>query len=193
MNVAAGLLKQVKDIKDRSDMRCTAHWLLHERYARRAVLLDLAIMGLSTWLVAMAFVEPRIGVKLAPFGIDSQIFMGLLSVGTFFLTIFQLRTDFKGSADAHKRTFDLFAEAKRQAKYALAEGATDEDAIRRVISSYDMACSIGVLIPDAQFLALKGRHATKVAISRHLGEHPAASVFLTRVRFWIKDNFGGAT
>src|SRR5258708_5751373 len=73
MNVATGQAGRIKEIEDRSDMRCSAHWLLYERYVRRALWIDLTIMALSSWLVAMAFVEPRIGVKLAPLGIDSQI------------------------------------------------------------------------------------------------------------------------
>ena len=38
------------------------------------------ILGLSTWLVALAFVEPRIGLSVSPFAIGSQLWGGLLAV-----------------------------------------------------------------------------------------------------------------
>ncbi|MEA3099919.1 MAG: hypothetical protein QOF74_4159, partial [Caballeronia mineralivorans] len=57
-------------------MLCTAHAGLRDRYTRRALILDLSIMGTSTWLVALAFVEPRLNVSLTPFHLDSQIWVG---------------------------------------------------------------------------------------------------------------------
>ena len=81
-------------------MLCTAHAGLRDRYARRSLFLDLSVLGLSTWLVALAFVEPRIGISLTPFKIDAQIWGGLLATFTFFLAIVQLKTDWKGRSDA---------------------------------------------------------------------------------------------
>lgn len=186
-----GMRSELERIRRVSDTLCTAHAGLRDRLTRRALVLDLSILGLSSWLVALAFVEPRINVKLTPFGWDSQIWMGMLSVATFFLTIVQLKTDWKGRADAHKRTLDIYSEVKREAGYLLASGEIEDHACQRVLSRYDMASAVGVAIPEGDFLPQKRRHKIKITLSKHLDTHPAASLLLTHLRFWIRDNITG--
>ena len=60
-----GTREELQRIRRVSDMLCTAHAGLRDRYSGLALFLDLAVLGLSTWLVALAFVEPRIGVSLS--------------------------------------------------------------------------------------------------------------------------------
>ena len=91
---------EIERIRRVSDMLVTGHANLRDRYSRWATLLDLAVMALSTWLTAVVFIEPRLNVKLTPFGIDPQLWVGLLGVFTFFLSIVQLRVDWKGRSDA---------------------------------------------------------------------------------------------
>ena len=188
MSAAAAMREELERIRRVSDTLCTGHAGLRDRFARRALILDLSILALSSWLVALAFVEPRLNVRLTPFGWDSQIWVGVLSIATFFLTLVQFKTDWKGRADAHKRTLDIYAEVKREAGYLLAAGDIEEDPCRRVLSRYDMASAVGVEIPEREFLPQKRRHKIKVALSKHLDTHPSASLLLTRIRFWLRDN-----
>jgi hypothetical protein len=188
MSEPSGMREELERIRGVSDSLCTGHASLRDRLARRALILDLSILALSSWLVALAFVAPHINMRLTPFGWDSQIWVGVLSVGTFFLTILQLKVDWKGRADAHKRTLDIYAEVKREAGYVLAAGNIEEAACRRVLTRYDMASAIGVAMPEREFLPQKRRHKVKVALSKHLDTHPSASLILTRVRFWLRDN-----
>jgi hypothetical protein len=181
---------ELERIRRVADMLCTGHAGLRDRYARMALVLDLSILGLSTWLAALAFVAPRLNVSLTPFGLDPQLWTGLLSVATLFLAIAQLKTDWKGRSDAHRRTLDIYAEVKREAGYLLASEELEEQASRRVFARYDMASAVGVEMPERFFLREKRRHKMKVAVSRHLDTHPGASILLTRLRFWIRDNFG---
>jgi hypothetical protein len=173
-----------------ADTLCTGHAGLQGRFARRAQFLDLAVLGLSTWLVALAFVEPTLNIRLTPFSWDPRIWGGCLAVGTFFLTIIQFKTDWKSRSDAHRRTFDIYAEVKREAGYLLATGEFEVEAWRRVLARYDLASAVGVGLPENDFLPQKRHHMIKVAISKHLDRNPSASIFLTRVRFWFRDNFG---
>jgi hypothetical protein len=189
MTADSKLIAQVEKIKRRSDMFCTAHSALGSRYSRLSLILDLSILGLACWLVAVAFVEPRIAIILTPPGLDAQIWMGLLSVVALFLSILQLRIDWKARSDAHKRSLDLFAEVKRQAVYALIDAATDDATIRRVFASYDLACAISIQIPESDFLPQKRGHAAKVALSSYIETHPSASLTWTRLRFWFRDTF----
>ena len=190
MRLADGMRDEVERVKRISDTLCTGHASLRDRFARRALLLDLLILGLSSWLVALAFIEPRINVRLTPFGWDSLIWVGVLAVATFFLTIVQLKTNWKGRADAHKRTLDIYAEVKREAGYLLAAGDFGEADCRRVLARYDMAAAVGIEMPEGEFLPQKRRHKVKIALSKHLDTHPSASLVITRLRFWWRDNFG---
>lgn len=173
-----------------ADMLCTAHADLRDRFARRALALDLGILALAAWLVALAFVDPRINLSLAPLGMDPQIWTGLLAVGTFFLSLLQLKVDWKGRSDAHQRSLDIYGDVKREAGYLLSstEGL-DEQACRRVINRYEMAAVISVPIPEREFIQQKQRHKMKIALSKHLDDHPFSSITLTRLKFWLRDNF----
>ena len=189
MTPTRGMREEIERIKRVSDTLCTGHAGLRDRFTRRALLLDLAVLALSTWIVALAFVEPRTASRLTPFGWDSQIWIGMLSICTFFLTVVQLKTDWKARADGHKHALDIYSEVKREAGYLLASGNFDELEYRRVLARYDMASAVGVAIPEKDFLTQKRRHRIKVALSKYLDSHPSASLVLTRIRFWIRDNF----
>jgi hypothetical protein len=189
VNAAEGMREEIERIRRVSDLLCSGHAVLRDRFVRRALLIDLSVLGLSIWLVALAFVDQRIGLRLTPFGWDSKIWIGLLAVATFFLTVIQFKTDWKGCADAHKRTVNIYAEVKREAGYLLAGGDVDDVECHRVLARYDMASAVGVEMPEAEFLPQKRRHKIKVALSKHLDSHPSASLLLTRLRFWFRDNF----
>lgn len=191
MSDASEFRAELERIRRVADQLCTGHARLRDQFSRLATALDLLILGASTWLVALAFVEPGVAVALTPSDVDSRIWMGLLAVVTFFLTLVQLKTDWKGRADAHRRTFDIYAEVKREAGYILAGGEIDGEPSRRVLARYDLASAVGIALPERQFLKQKRRHLIKIALSRHLDTHPSAYLPLTRLRFWVKDNLLG--
>lgn len=181
--------KEIERIRRVSDMLASGHAGLRDRYCRRATMLDLGIMALSTWLTAVIFIEPRINLKLTPRFLDSQLWVGFLGIFTFFLSIVQLRVDWKGRSDAHRRAFDLYSEVKRESGYLLAsqKNLTSENC-QRVLSRYDLATEVGAPLPEKEFLAQKQRHLQKVRMSRILDKHPSGSIVLLRIRFWWRDN-----
>jgi hypothetical protein len=181
--------EELDRIRRVADMLTTGHADLMERFNRRAVLLDISILGMSLWLTAIVFIEPHLNVKLTPFSMDPQLWVGLLGAFTFFLSIVQLRVNWKGRSDAHKRAYDLYAEVKRECGYLLAsEDQVTEDKSRRVLARYDMATDVGIPLPEKEFLRQKKRHLQKVAISKHLDNRPGTSVMLLRLKMWWKDN-----
>ena len=181
------LKAELKRVARVADILCTAHAGLRDRYRLFATYLDVFILLLSAWVVALAFVEPRINVSLTPFGFDPQIWVGLLGVAVFGLSIVQLRVDWKGRSDAHARAFEAYAKVKGDASFLLAAGReVTEQICQPIFIRYDAA---GVTpIPESEFLKQKRRHLLKVAVSRHLDDHPAASIRLMRLRLWIRDN-----
>lgn len=185
------LRRELERVARVADMMCSAHSALRDRYVRRALVLDLAILMPSAWLVALAFVEPRLNVSLTPFGLAPQVWVGLLSVVVFGFSVLQLRVDWKGRADAHARALDGYAEVKRDARFMLASGSEiTERACRPVFARYGSAGATPV--PEREFLAQKRRHVLKVAVSKHLDRCPAASPAVTKIRFWIRDNLFGS-
>jgi hypothetical protein len=182
---------ELKRVRQVADMLCTGHAILRDRFARWALAADLAVLGLSTWIVALAFVDPVINAKLTPRDLNPTIWGGCLAIGVFFLSIVQLKTDWKGRADAHRRTLDLYAEVKREAGYILASPELEESACRRVLSRYDMASAVGIELPERDFLYLKKRHRIKIAISKRLDTCPSSSITLLRLKMWFVDNCQG--
>lgn len=174
-----------------ADMLCTAHAALRDRYSFRAFVLDLLILALSIWLVALAFIEPRIGLMFTPFGLEPLVWAGLLGVFTAILTVFGMRVDWRGRSEAHSRSLETYAQVKREAGFLLTSGRNlDPEACREVLSRNDMASAVSVPIPEADFLGLKRRHLQKLALSRYLDTHPSAWIWWISLQFWIRDNFG---
>lgn len=188
--ISQDMRNELERVRGVSDMLCTMHAGLRDRYAHYAFWLEITVLGLSTWLVALAFVEPQINISLTPFNLNPTLWIGLIAVGTFFLTIIQMKADWRGRSDAHKRVFAMYSEVKRECGYLLASGhQITEQECQRVLTRYDMAADVGVEVPEKEFLCQKKRHKMKVAISKHLDTHPAASILLTKIQFFFRDNF----
>jgi len=137
----------------------------------------------------MIFVEPRIGVVLTPRWFERDIWLGLLAVVTFFSTLVEIKLDWRGRAEAHAHAARLFAQIKNESietRTTLAAGG--ENHLKDVMQRYRFVCEMSPAIPEDKFLQLKQHHKRKVAISRYLDSHPYASLFLLKVRWWIRDN-----
>lgn len=184
--------QEIERVHRVSDMLCSAHANLRDRYRLHALLLDLSIFALATWLVAMVFVEPQINYTLTPFNLHPDLWLGLLALLTFFLSIVQVLVNWKAKADAHGRSFSMYAEVKRECGYLLASGKIHENKsdLQRLQARYDMAVDVGVPVPEREFLKQKRKHLLKVELSRHLSKHPSASLLLTRLKLWWRDNVG---
>jgi hypothetical protein len=180
---------EIERIARVSNMLITGHSNLRERYARRALLLDTTILAVSVWLTSVVFVEPRIGLTLTPFHLDPQIWIGLLSIVTLFLSVVQLRVDWKGQSDAHKRSADIYSKVKSDTRHLLeAKRAITREDAGQLLIQYDLSSDLGCSIPENEFLKQKGKHLTKVAISKFLDKHPAAWIPLLRLRLWWHSN-----
>ncbi len=185
-------VKELQRIYRVADMLCSAHARLRDRYTRWGLWIELVVLGLSLWLVALAFVEPTINVSLTPRWFEPRIWVGVLGTSTFFLTLFQLRTDWRGRADAHKRSFAMYAGVKDECGQLLSTSSEiTPQAFAQLRARYGLAARLGEEISEREFLRQKRHHRVKVAVSRHLDTHPAASILLTRLRFIVRDNLSG--
>ena len=170
-----------------TDLMCTAHAGLRDRYSRLALLLDLSILLGSAWLLALAFIDPQINLSLTPFGFVPRVWSGLLACGIFALSVIQLRVDWKGLASAHSFSFSGYAAIKREASELLgSDGDLDEKACRALFARYRSAGSVS--IPEREFLAQKKRHVIKIELSKHLDRNPGASILWAKIRIFFRDN-----
>jgi hypothetical protein len=184
-----GSREEVERIRRVADQLCTAHAALRDRFKRRALLLDTVILLASAWVTALAFLDPRLSKWLIPFGIDSQLWIGLFGVLVFVLTLIQLKVDRGGKAEAHTRSFGMYSEVKREAGYLLASNAEiPAREFQRLAARYDMASDVGTGVPERDFLGLKRQHLVKVRTSKFLDRHPGASVTLTKLKLLLRDN-----
>ncbi|MCP5299076.1 MAG: hypothetical protein H6954_05165 [Chromatiaceae bacterium] len=183
--------KELGKVSRIADMLCTAHNIERDRYRRRALLLDIALMLASLYLVSMAFVDPGIESFLVPLNFNAKFWTGAVAVIIFGLSIVQLLVNWKGRADAHDRSFRMYADAKSScAEHLYGSGPISKEDYNRVRARYDMASEIGFHIPDNRFARLKQKHVQKVCISRDLDARPFMSISWSIVKFWWRDNFG---
>lgn len=173
-----------------SDMLCTAHAVLRDRNKRRALLLDLTIIALTTWVTATVFIDPRIGGILTPPRIDREIWIGCLSVFAAFLSFAQMKLDWKGLTEAHGRASLVFGNIKGDCVELLsAQGAPPSaQEVERIVQKYAFACESSIPIGESVFLSLKRRHKIKVEISKLLDHKPGSSVSLAVLKIWWRDN-----
>ena len=171
-----------------ADMLCTAHAGLRDRYRLRALVLDVIILVLSVFLVAQTFADRQVKDALNLFSLDLSLWLGLLATGVFALSVVQLRVDWKARAGAHSKSFSLYAEVKRELGYLLDSETIDEEAASRILARYDLAADIGATISESEFLRQKRRHKVKVHISKHLDDHPGASIPLIRLKLFLRDS-----
>ncbi|NOU14190.1 MAG: hypothetical protein HOO92_09560 [Methylococcaceae bacterium] len=182
--------EEVKKMCRKADMLCTAHSVERTNYRRWAAIVDILLMVISVYIVAMAFVDPALVPILIPDQWNLVLWIGMLSIGTFIISMLQIMVNWKARADAHHRSFGMYAEAKSKCIELLnANGAISREAYNSVHTRYDMATDIGIHIEDARFLKLKQKHLLKVEISKILDQRPAACVWWLRVILWWRDTF----
>ena len=169
-----------------TDMLITMHSLLHEKFGRRALIVDGIIFFSSVVLVALAFMDPDLLEWLPGSTESSRITIGSIAVVTFFMSLINNRADWKGKADAHDRAAQLLS----QLKFKLAGLHEDKQTIELeyLLASYEEITIAMVPIPDSNFLTLKSEHLLKLKISRILDRYPGSWVCLLQLRLRLRQN-----
>ncbi|WP_314948157.1 hypothetical protein [Bradyrhizobium cosmicum] len=185
-----GSREEIERIRRVSDQLCTAHAALSDRFNRRALLLDIVVLVLSALVTALAFVDPKLLHPGMLEALDPAFVVGVFGLVVFCLTLIQSKTDWRGRGEAHKRSFTMYAEVKREAGYLLASSSDiPPREFQRLAARYDMASDVGSGVPESEFLHLKQKHLTKVEISKLLDKKPGASIWLTKLKLLIRDNW----
>lgn len=168
------------------DQSCTAYAHLRDKYRRYSFWLDLSILLLSGWLASMVFVQPHIAVALSPRWIPSEIWIGLLSIFAFALSLIQLQVNWKGRALLYQQAASSLSAFVKEHRHQVQ--TVSEQQAEAAVARYS-ALSDGLEpIPESLFLTLKKKHKLKVELSRLLDERPGASLLLLRIAIALRDN-----
>lgn len=187
--LSVGSREEVERMRRVSDQMCSAHAALADRFRLMMTISDVVALLLSAWVSALAFVDPRIAPSLVPPGLEPVVWIGVIGLIIFAITLVQMRMDWRGSGEAHKRSLAMYAEVKREAGYLLASAEViPPREFQRLAARYDMATDVGANVPEGSFLKLKRRHKLKVEISKLLDKQPGASISLTKLKILIRDN-----
>ncbi len=167
-----------------SDQSCTAYALLRDRYRRRSTVLDITILLLSAWLSAMVWVQPQIAEELTPRLVSRDMWIGLLSIAAFMLSLVQLQVNWKGRAASFHQAMSVLSTYVKELR-PLRAGA-DERAITTALARYQAITEPLEPIPEAYFLRLKQKHRIKLTMSRYLDSHPGANLSILRVVICVR-------
>lgn len=169
-----------------SDQSCTAYAHLRDKYQSYSFWLDISTLLLSAWLVSMVFVQPHVLLALSPKGIPGEIWIGLLSILVFSLSIIQLQVDWKGRSQLYHQavlSLSAFVKENRNSARTISELHVEAALARYSALSYGLEP-----IPERLFLALKRKHRLKLELSRLLDDRPGANLLLWRLAIVIRDN-----
>lgn len=181
----------VQKIKRNADLMCTAHSILQGRYRLLSDGLDIVILSVSLWVVALSFVDSGMAARLTPGDLDPQIFTGALGATAFFFSLLQLRMDWRGKSDLHDKALSMFAAVKKQATaIEYLGGSATETEVVRLLTRYDAVSDFATPVPDSAFLKLKRDHKLKIAVSKILDDSPGTCILMAKIRVFWRDRFG---
>jgi len=142
------------------------------------------------YLLAIAFVEPALGLRLT-FGAPTQVVNAFVTLVAFFLSVVQFKNEWKSKAHDHDVSFSEYAAVKRDCRMITAgTRAASLPELQRIRAIYDAASKKGTDIPNRLFVHGKAAHLRKVYISRYLDSHPGAWVLLIKFKLFVRDNLG---
>lgn len=164
-----------------TDQMMSAHSMLRDRYARRALVLDLLILTLSAMLCALVFAPQALSDSLGISKAAAGVVAGWVSVGVFVLAILQLRIGWKEAGAVHGNATAVLAETKAQLGMLRRNSAAGVEELSRALDAATLRAQGLAAIPEGLFLELKASHLQKVLLSRVLDRYPFANRTLLRL------------
>jgi hypothetical protein len=172
------------------NMMAGAHSTLRDKFRGRGVILDLSILGSSIVLLLTALLDPAILTKLSLDPDEARVVLAILSGIVVFLSIVQLRVDWKERSGRHERAAAMLIIAKAECRLRRKkweEKTVAAEDVTRWMENVDHDLVSLPPIPENEFVKLKAAHRRKVELSKLLDAYPAASVFWLKLMLWRRD------
>jgi hypothetical protein len=165
------------------DQSLSMHTTQRDRYARRALVVDLTLLAGSVVFCASSFASDEALSHLGPTPQHVRLALQAFSVLAFMVSVLSLRIDWKGTSARHG---DSAAKVSRAVatfrKGRQADGSWPIEKSDELDAVYWEAMHNSVPIPEASFVKLKARHLRKVELSRMLDSNPGCPVFVLRFK-----------
>ena len=172
------------------DMMLTSHSVLRDRNSRKALIVDIIILGASIILVAMVFADNRI---LEPLGIKldvSEYLVGIASLLVFFFSLLSFRVDWKKKESEHHHASISLSNLKLKLSSHNKCGETlNKEHEKALINEYNIIMGSIHPIPDKIFNKLKAIHLRKIEISKALSRNPGSSNFFLKLKIWLSTTY----
>ena len=164
------------------DQTLSMHTFLRDRYACRALSLDVVLLFTAVIFCTTRFVGDDFFVKIGVAANTGKFAVGVAATLAFFASIVTLRVDWKGKSARHGEAVQKLTNLTSLfRKLRLQDGTWPPDKRDELHRAYWEAMGGIVQVPAAQFLNLKARHLRKVETSKMLDSAPACPIFVLRL------------
>jgi hypothetical protein len=170
-----------------ADQMVTMYSVLRDRYSAWATGLTLGIMGSSVILCAVTFLpdDALVRVGLSPLG--TKIVLGVFSSLILFLSIAELKVDWKQRSSLYGDAAENVAGLK--AKYRDLRNSCEPsspEVIHELAIQYDSVMASLPGVPDLQFVKLKAYHLNKIQLCRMIDSKPGCPLWVLRLKLMWK-------
>lgn len=171
------------------DMMLTMHSILANQYLRKAQILEISMLAISTVLVASTFIDSQTLLHFSLSKENAHIIFGLCSILVFLLSIVSLVVNWKGKSRQHREAFNALISLKSEWKEVLSYyDKFDEQNLKEFTRKSSLIISNLIPIPDNRFNQLKARHYKKVKLSKMISAHPGSSILLLRILIFFRSS-----
>lgn len=173
------------------DMMLSAHSVLRDRNSRKALLVDIVSLVISSILVAAIWANAEIYefLKIATSLADN--ILGITSLAIFILALINFRVDWKQKAELHNNAHKRLAFLKSKlAEWASCSGDNGaKTTLYEILKECQITMESVPAIPENRFNSLKAIHLRKVELSKALSRTPGASVYVIRIKLFFGANW----
>jgi hypothetical protein len=184
--------EEVRRQKRLADQSSSMYSILRDRYAGRALVLELALLSAAFLLLVLSLAPDNLLIRVRLDPNSARDWAALLSALVFLLGLVTARLDYRGRAslygDAARRLYVLKAVLDG---ILAASTITASDALR-ARAEYGRAMESITPIGEREFLGLKAAHLRKVRLSKLVDLYPSVPLWMLRLRLLRADLSGDA-
>ena len=165
------------------DLMINSHALLRDKYKFLALILNIGLLVVSVFICAFVFVDVQLFSQIGLDPQKSKIFLGVLSVICFGLSLIEYRIDLKGKSSLHSDAANRLADLKAQFRdsYSKFKGSSElENKI--LFQKYNETMDRIIKIPESQFVKLKSKYHYKKILSKMINDYPSTPIILLKIK-----------
>jgi len=172
------------------DQMLSMHSALRDRYARRAKLLTVAILGCSVVLCTITFLPDDALKPLGVSAVANRFIIGGFASLVFFLSILELCVRWQATSAHYGEAAEKLAKLKLRYRDALSGEKVDSGTCNILTEEFERCMEKLAPIPDKLFPSLKSYHLRKVRLSQMIDSNPGCPLWFLRLRLLWKGVFG---